>query len=251
MAGDVINNTKQFEGATFDMVSFAGATMRNANFVGVKMEGLFINAEISGPIDGLKVNGVEVAPLIEADLVRRHPELAKFAAADLADVREGLDILEAQLAATLQRARALPEDFRHRRVNDEWSTVETLRHLVFVIDLYVRRQVLGLGVDAYDPMGLPPSHIPSSLPGTNIDSAAQPSFDEAVAVWEARFAEVRDLLDPSGAFDADATRAVDIAGFPPLKQTISLRQALRTVLREAWAHNRYLERDIAVLEAER
>lgn len=69
-----ISNTQEFEGVAFDMVSFAGASMRNANFVGAKMEGLFIKAEISGPIDGLKINGVEVAPPIEAELVRRHPD---------------------------------------------------------------------------------------------------------------------------------------------------------------------------------
>jgi hypothetical protein len=245
----VISNTQEFEGAAFDMVSFAGASMRNVNFVGVKMEGLFIKAEISGPIDGLKVNGVEVAPLIEADLVRRHPELAKFKATDLGEVREGLQIVEDQLGATVRRAAALSEELRNRRVEGEWSAVETLRHLVFVVDLYVRRQVMGLGVDAYHPIGLPPSHMPPSLPGAEIDVELRPSFEEAVTVWEGRLADVRDLLLQSSPAEADATRPIDVPGFPPLKETIPLRRAVGVVLREAWAHNRYMERDLSAIEA--
>jgi hypothetical protein len=245
----VISNTREFEGVAFDMVSFAGAPMRNANFVGVKMEGLFINAEISGLIDALRINGVEVAPLIEAELVRRHPELAMFTAVDLSDVGEGLQIVEEQLGATLRRVGALSEELRNRKVDGEWSAVETVRHLVFVVDLHVRRQVLDHGVDAYHPIGLPPSHLPSSLPGTEIDVEARPSFEEAVTVWEGRLAEVRDLLDRSTPAEADATRPIDVPGFPPMTETIPLRRGVAVVLRETWAHNRYMARDLSALEA--
>ena len=245
----VISNTKEFEGAAFEDVSFAGASMHNVSFFGVRMEGLFINAEISGPIDGLKINGVEVAPLIEAELVRRHPELAKFTASDLDDVREGLRIVETQLDATLARVRALPEAMRNHRVGDEWSAVETVRHLVFVIDLWVRRQALGLGAEAYHPIGLPPSHVPPAPPGTGIEPDARPTFDEAIEVWDQRLAEVRDRLASITPAEADATAAVEAPGFPPLPKTIPFRRAVAVVLRETWAHNRYLERDLAVLES--
>jgi hypothetical protein len=239
----VVSNTREFEGLAFDNASFAGASFRNANFAGVKMEGLFVYAEISGPVDGLKINGVEVAPLIEAELVRRHPELAKFTAADLSDVREGLHIVEEQLGATLGRAGALSEDLRNRGVDGEWSTVETVRHLVFVVDLWVRRQALGLD-DAYHPIGLPPSHLPSSPPGTAIDVEARPSFEEAITVWEERLAEVRSLLEGLSPAEADATRPIDAPGFPPLTETIPKRRAIGVVLREAWAHNQYMGRDL-------
>jgi hypothetical protein len=242
----VFSNTREFEGVAFDMVSFAGASFRNANFAGVKLEGLFLYAEISGPVDGLKINGVEVAPLIETELIRRHPELAKFTAADLSEVREGLHIVEEQLGATLGRAGALSEDLRNRRVDGEWSTVETIRHLVFVVDLWIRRQALGLG-DAYDPIGLPPSHLPPPPPGTAVDAEARPSFEEAIKVWEERLAEVRSLLEGLSPAEADATRPIDAPGFPPMMETIPKRRAIGVVLREAWAHNRYMERDLAAL----
>jgi hypothetical protein len=242
----VVRNTREFEGVAFDNVSFAGASFRNANFARVKMEGLFVYAEISGPVDGLKINGVEVAPLIEAELVRRHPELAKFTAADLSEVREGLAVVEEQLGATLGRAGALPEDLRNRGVGGEWSTVETVRHLVFVVDLWVRRQALGLG-DAYHPIGLPPSHLPSPPPGTAIDAEARPSYEEVVKVWEDRLAEVRSLLEGLSPAEADTTRPIDEPGFPPLTETIPKRRAIGVVLREVWAHNRYLERDLDAL----
>ena len=47
----LVSNTREFEGVAFDMVSFAGASLCNANFAGVKMEGFFVHAEISGPVD--------------------------------------------------------------------------------------------------------------------------------------------------------------------------------------------------------
>jgi hypothetical protein len=247
-APKIISRTREFEGATFDTVSFAGAVMRNLNFVGVKAEGLFLNAELSGPVDGLKVNGVEIAPLIEAELVRRHPELATFTAADLGEVRRGVDVVDAQLAATLERVAALPEELRQRGVDGEWSAVETLRHLVFVVDLHVRRQALGLGADAYHRLGLPPSHLPAALLGTALDVEARPSYDEALAAWRERFAEVRSLVERSSPGAFDAIRPADVPGFPPLQETIPLRRAVAVVLRETWAHNRYVERDLEVLE---
>ena len=38
------------------------------------IDAMLVDAEVSGLISGLRVNGVEVAPLIEAELDRRHPE---------------------------------------------------------------------------------------------------------------------------------------------------------------------------------
>ena len=91
---------------------------------------------------------------------------------------------------------------------------------MFVVDLYVRRQALGLGDDAYHPIGLPPSHVPSSPPGTAIDAKAHPSFDEAIKVWDERLAEVRSLLEGLSPEEADTTRPVDAPGFPPMTETI-------------------------------
>ena len=53
----------------------SGALFREVDLTGARMYGVVLsNADIDGAIDGLRVNGVEVAPLIEAELDRLHPE---------------------------------------------------------------------------------------------------------------------------------------------------------------------------------
>jgi hypothetical protein len=42
--------------------------------------------------------------------------------------------LEDEWAKTLTRALALSEGRLHESANDEWSVIQTLRHLVFAID---------------------------------------------------------------------------------------------------------------------
>ena len=44
---------------------------------------------------------------------------------------------------TLTRAQRLPESARDAKTDDEWSLVETLRHLIFATDVWVGRMVLG------------------------------------------------------------------------------------------------------------
>ena len=56
---------------------------------------------------------------------------------------------------TVERAQRLPiPSLLHERVDGEYSFIETLRHLVFATDAWVRRAVLGQP-EPYDPLGLP------------------------------------------------------------------------------------------------
>jgi uncharacterized protein YjbI with pentapeptide repeats len=60
-----------------------------ANFWRVRMRGVWIGeAEINGQIEGLRINGVDVGPLIEAELDRRHPHRAKMRPDDVAGFHE-------------------------------------------------------------------------------------------------------------------------------------------------------------------
>ena len=55
------------------------AIFHNVNLRNARIRGAFLNdAEISGDITGMKVNGVLVAPLVEAELDRLYPERAKL-----------------------------------------------------------------------------------------------------------------------------------------------------------------------------
>jgi hypothetical protein len=64
------------------------------------------------------------------------------------------DRIECLWAETGARAERLPEPALHQRVDDEWSFVETLRHLVFATDKWAGYMILDKPMP-YHPLGLP------------------------------------------------------------------------------------------------
>jgi hypothetical protein len=70
-------------GRRLDDADFSGARLHGPNFEGTRItDGWLRNADISGVIDGLRVNGVDVAPLVQAELDRRFPQRVKLRATD-------------------------------------------------------------------------------------------------------------------------------------------------------------------------
>jgi uncharacterized damage-inducible protein DinB len=63
--------------------------------------------------------------------------------ADADGYRQAWDIIERLWQQTVARARELPPELLHERAGDEWSFIETLRHLVFATDAWVSRAILG------------------------------------------------------------------------------------------------------------
>ena len=235
-------------GARFEGVRLTGATFRDVDLRGVRVRGaLLMDVELSGDIDNLRVNGVDVVPLVEAELDRRYPDRAKMRPTDADGYREAWATLERLWAGTVERARALGPDLVHERVDGEWSFVETLRHLVFATDSWVRRVVLG-EASPWHPLDLPHDEM-ADTPGVPRDRAARPSLDEALALRADRQATVRDLL--ASLTDerlAAVTEPVDAPGYPgPV--SLPVGEVLGIVLSEEWQHRLYTERDLAVLEA--
>ncbi|HEX2460214.1 MAG TPA: hypothetical protein VHJ58_08710 [Vicinamibacterales bacterium] len=66
----------------------------------------------------------------------------------------------------------------HESVNDEWSFVQTLRHLVFAMDKWFTAPILGAG---FHPIGLPNSGS-VDFPWPGLDDNLRPSVSEALAV---------------------------------------------------------------------
>ncbi len=91
---------------------------------------------------------------MEAELDRRCPGRAKMRPSDAAGYREAWDMLEPLWQQTVARARGLDPELLHRRVDGEWSFIETLRHLVFAADVWVNRAILGQP-SPWDPLDLP------------------------------------------------------------------------------------------------
>src|SRR6266550_2045982 len=112
------------------------------------------DVDIDGEIRNVRINGVDVAPLIEAELNRRYPERTKLDPADADGFREAWAIIERVWPPTVERAKRLPPELLHERVEGEWSFIETLRHLGAATDAWVRRAILGLP-EPYSPLGLP------------------------------------------------------------------------------------------------
>src|SRR4051812_23716336 len=114
-----------------------GAVFREVDLTGARMAGVLLtDADLDGDITGLRVNGVEIRPLIEAELDRRHPERAVLRPTTPDGLREALRAWDELWRPTLAKAVSLGEEVLHTRVNDEWSFVETRRHLIFVVDLW-------------------------------------------------------------------------------------------------------------------
>ena len=78
-------------GAELFAVDLAGARFRGVDLSGVVMRGVeLVNVDIHGEIVNMTVNGVDIGPLIEAELDRRYPDRAKMRPADPAGCPRGL-----------------------------------------------------------------------------------------------------------------------------------------------------------------
>jgi hypothetical protein len=235
-----------------------GSTFRSCNLVDVTMRGVELNRvtirdsevvdlDIHAEIVRLTVNGVDVGPLVEAELDRRYPDRPKMRPTSADGFREAWDTVERLWDGTVERARRLGPDRLHESVEGEWSFIETLRHLSFATDCWVRRAILG-DPSPWDPLDLPWDGM-ADTPGVPRDRPARPTLDEALALRRSRMGTVRAYVD--GLTDdrlAGQTQPVDGPGWPPAR-AFPIAECLRVVLNEEWEHRLYAERDLAVLES--
>ena len=250
--------SKNLTGSRFEDVDLTDARFRdvdltNARFhlvdlTGVTMRGAFlVDVDITGETENLRVNGVDVVPLVEAELNRRYPDRAKMQPADADGFREAWDILERLWQGTVERARAMAPELLHERVESEWSFIETLRHLVFATDAWVKRAVLG-DPSPWDPLDLPHDEMPDE-PSVPRDHGARPSLDEVLALRADRMATVRrELADLTDEKLAGMTEPVTEPGYPA-PESFRVRRCLQAILIEEWEHRLYAERDLDVLQS--
>jgi len=98
-----------FGGARLDDADFSAVRLHSPNFEGATItDGWLRNADISGAIDGLRVNGVEIAPLVEAELDRRFPQRVMLRAEDPQGLAQTWAMIEDVWRTTVERARTLP-----------------------------------------------------------------------------------------------------------------------------------------------
>ncbi len=234
-------------GSQFLTADLTDAQFRDVYLHGVVMRGVeLVNVDISGEIKNLSINGVDIEPLVTAELDRRYPDRAKMRPTDPAGFRVAWDTIERLWGGTVERARQLPPEQLHESVDGEWSFIETLRHLTFATDSWIRRAILG-DPSPWHPLGLPWAEMPDT-PGVPHDRQARPSLDEVLDLRRDRMSTVRQVID--GLTDeslAADTKPVEGAGWPE-PRSYPVRQCLLVVLNEEWEHRLYAERDLNALE---
>ncbi len=245
-------------GSRFERVDLSGAHLRavdlaDAQFQGVNLSGVVMrgvelaNVDIHGEILNVTVNGVGIGPLVEAELNRRYPDRAKMRPADPAGFEQAWDILEGLWSQTVERARRLPPEMLHESVDGEWSFIQTLRHLVFATDSWVRRAILG-DPSPWEPLGLPWDEMPD-MPGVPRDREVRPSLDTVLELRRDRMATVRQVITGLTETSLDEhTEPVESAGWPP-PRSFEVRECLLIILNEEWEHRLYAERDLDAIEA--
>jgi hypothetical protein len=242
------DRSNDFQGAEFVDVNMSGALFREVDLSDARMRGvLLVGADIDGAIDGLRLNGVEVAPLVEAELDRLHPERTKLRPTSPAGAREAWATVEAIWAGTMERAAKLSEQDLRRSVGDEWSFLDTLRHLVFVTDAWFGNSVV-LHPQPFHPLGLPASFMADGH-AFGIDVTASPTLEEILRVRVERMEMVRTYLDSATQTDLDASRKPGVPGWPPPAPRCAI-DCLRVIFNEEWTHHQFAIRDLGVIETE-
>jgi hypothetical protein len=252
-------NTGDLRGAEFDHADLTGARFRkthlnDARFRMVDLSGVDLrDVSLAGAavwgsdIDGLRIDGVEIAPLVAAELDRRYPERAWRDATDPAGLRAAWTAIQDGWAATYGRVGTMPAGTVDVSVDGEWSFAQTLRHLVFATDGWlgaIRGEPM-----PFHPWGMPFSELeefagPSADLG--IDPAATPSYEEVLALRADRVARVSGFL-------AEVTPerlAEEVVG--PMWEDgrrLSVYRCLRVIFNEECEHRRFAERDLDTVAA--
>jgi hypothetical protein len=234
-------------GASLQMVDLADVEIRDTALTRVRMRGVeLVDVEISGELLRVRVNGVEIGPLVEAELDRLHPERSRLRPTDPQGYRDAWTVLEDLWSGTVERARRLDPEVLHESVDGEWSFIETLRHLAFATSSWLRRAIQG-DPSPWHPLELPWDTMPDT-PGVPRDREVRPTLDEALALRLERSRQVRDYLSTLTAEQlASHTEPVAGAGWPP-PESFPVKDCLDTLVNEEWWHRQFAERDLAALE---
>jgi uncharacterized damage-inducible protein DinB len=240
-----------FQGVRFTGADFTGAKFRDCDLRKVKIvDSWLVDVNVSGLVGNFVVNDVDVTAFVEAELGRRHPERAQLLVMQTADdYRAMWETIERLWSETAARVRRLPEAARHQRVDDEWSFVETMRHLVFATDAWASRTVLDDPMP-YHRLGYPHSSYPrADAAALGISLDAQPSFDEVMEVRTERMAVMRSIVEALS--DDELERLCARIPAPGYRDgPLTVGKCLRVVMTEECEHHRYTVRDLTMLETQ-
>jgi DinB superfamily/Pentapeptide repeats (8 copies) len=237
-------------GAEFVDTDLGGSRFVGADLSGVVMRGVQVDsADIDAPwlLSGgasLLVNGIDVAPFVEAELNRRFPGRAEQRAGDPEGLRAAWTGLQSTWAATVERVESMPDGTVDVSVDGEWSFAQTLRHLVLATDTWLGKAILGLD-QPFHPLGQLDVGTAADDVDLSVFTTETPSYDEVLDARADRVAMVRDFLAGLTAEQVAEERRNPHA--PQYPETV--RSCLHTILEEEWEHHRFAVRDLDTIEA--
>ncbi len=231
---------RDVSGRRFEHMNLTGTRVHGAFLIGTKVTDAWVHSlDLSGNVQSLVVNGVEVTGYVQAELERRHPELGYLDSKDVPGLQRAWAKVQEIAAATLEAAGRLPPAMLNESVDGEFSYLQTLRHLVFAADRWITGPVLG-EVDHFHPLGYPYDSAPPAERAP-LDLDANPSLDEVLEVRTERTGFVDALV--RDATDKTLARVVT----SPNGGTTTVGDCIRIVMFEEWWHHHYADRDLALL----
>ncbi|GAB3559686.1 DinB family protein [Spelaeicoccus albus] len=234
-------------GARFTGVDLSEAVIREADLCKVRMRAVDVrDSEIDAPWlfeaeNYLLVNGVDVVPLVDAELNRRFPGRVERHADDPAGLRSAWSALERTWSATLERVQTMPTGTVDISIDGEWSFAQTLRHLIMATDTWLGRAILEKD-QPYHPIGQPDSSYEDD--GRSPFQTERPTYSDVLDVRAGRVAMMRDFLAAATADELAAPRKNPHA--PEHEETVL--SCLHTILEEEWEHHRYAVRDLDAID---
>jgi hypothetical protein len=226
---------KDFSGAVFWGVKLAGAQFRDTDFEGAHFfHTQWRNVSIDGEVHGLVVNGVDVTDFVNKN-DRWYRLRYQLSPSDAVGLRSSWNELTKEWSGLLSQVADATPSVAETSVDNEWSLLDTLRHLVFAMDKWFTWPILG-GRSFY-PLGLPNTGSQAGeWPGLDMSASVDlPAVLRVRQEQHDRFTQFIETLDVdalSGTVDVLENGAV-----PTL-------MCLHVVLEEEFEHLRYMIRDL-------
>ena len=237
LGGRVVRD-RDLRGTRFVGCDLSGAVVRGSDVAGMEVDSPWLMEGGSR----LVVNGVDVVPLVDAELNRRFPGRGLRAASSPAGLRDAWAAVERAWTATVERAAAMQPGAVDASVDGEWSLAQTLRHLVMATDTWLGRAVLGVD-QPYHPLGLPNDDHDTLAYDASAFTHSAPAYTDVLEARAGRQAMVRDLL--ARVTVSELAEPCRNPHAPEHAETVL--SCLHTILEEEWEHHRYATRDLAAL----
>ncbi len=227
-------------GARFAEVDLGDVVMRGVNLSGADLDDPFL----TGGESTLTVNGVDVVPLIDAELNRRLPGRDQRHAADPEGLRSAWAAIEAAWADAIDRAAAMPDGAVDESVEGEWSFAQTLRHLVMATDMWLGRGILGRE-QPFHPLGMPNAEHEADGEDMSVFAPGTPPYTDVLEARADRVAMVRDFIGAA----TPAQLAQERRNPHDQRYPETVLSCLHTILEEEWEHLRFALRDLDAIDA--